>query len=232
MIIPRYAKDRGHLNFGWLDAKHTFSFGSYFDPAHMGFRSLRVINNDLVQAGMGFDTHPHKDMEIITYILEGELEHRDTVGNHAVIKPGEIQIMSAGRGIFHSEFNPSLTNSTKLYQIWIIPNQFGIKPRYEQYNFLNRIKQNEFIDLANPHGGDQVAKIYQDASLKYGKFSKGFEVELNLDQTRGYWIQMLVGNCHIGELQISSEDGIRIENEDHIHLSFSSHSEMLLFELK
>lgn len=231
MISIRKADERGHLDFGWLDAKHTFSFGSYFDPAYMGFKSLRVINNDLIAPAGGFDTHPHKDMEIITFILEGELEHRDTMGNHSIIKPGEIQIMSAGSGVHHSEHNPSQTNSTKLYQIWIIPNEKGIDPRYEQYSYLDRIKENDFIYLATSRGGEGIAKIYQDASLKLGKFSAGGSKKLSIDPAKGYWIQVTSGEVSVNGNKLSKEDGASLENVSELKIEAIKESEVLLFEL-
>lgn len=232
MIKIRKASERGHVNLGWLDARHTFSFGSYLDPAHMGFRSLRVINNDLIREASGFDTHPHKDMEIMTFILEGAIEHRDTMGNHSIIRPGEIQIMSAGTGVFHSEHNPSKNAKTKLYQIWIEPNQKGVEPRYEQYDYLSRIKVNELIDLATPVGGDQIAKIYQRASIKFGKFEAGCNKKINLEQTSGYWIQVIEGALKVNEHEAFTEDGVCIENFESLDLQFLKDTEFLLFELE
>lgn len=231
MITIRKANERGHVNLGWLNAKHTFSFGSYFDPAHMGFRSLRVINNDLVSEGKGFDTHPHKDMEIITFILEGSLEHRDTMGNHSIIKPGEIQIMSAGTGVFHSEHNPSQTQKTKLYQIWILPDQKGVEPRYEQYNYLDRVIDNDFIDLATPTGGDRIAKVYQQASIKFGKFNADQNKELELNQSKGYWLQIVSGKLEVNGQEVEKEDGIAIEDQENVNFKFKENTEILLFEM-
>lgn len=231
MISVRKAKDRGHVNIGWLNAKHTFSFGSYFDPAHMSFRSLRVINNDLIAPAGGFDTHPHKDMEIMTFILEGELEHRDTIGNHSIIKPGEIQIMSAGTGVYHSEHNPSDSNSTKLYQIWITPNQSGVEPRYEQYDYLHRVKTNDIIDLVTPEGGDQIPMIYQDASIKFGKFESGVNKSIDLDSNKGYWVQVIKGELEVEGSVLESEDGLSIEKQNSITFDFTNDTEFLLFEL-
>jgi quercetin 2,3-dioxygenase len=232
MIKVRKASDRGHVKFGWLDAKHTFSFGHYFDPAHMGFRSLRVINNDIVSAGMGFDTHPHKDMEIITFIIEGELEHKDTLGNNSIIKTGEIQIMSAGSGIYHSEYNPSAKLPTTLYQIWIKPNALGISPRYEQYSYLDRIKINDWIDLVNSEGADGIAKIYQEATVRFGSFKENFQMLLNLSSLHGYWIQVIKGDLKLNGTTLSSSDGVSIEEESVVNFEFNQDTELLLFELK
>jgi len=231
MLKIRNADERGHLNFGWLDAKHTFSFGSYHDPAHMGFRSLRVINNDLISGGGGFDTHPHKDMEIMTFILEGSLEHRDTMGNHSIIKPGEIQIMSAGSGVFHSEHNPSETESTKLYQIWITPNKKGVEPRYEQFSYLDRVKENDFIDLVTPEGGERIPMIYQDAIIKLGSFKKDKSSVLKLNDKKGYWIQVLKGSFKVNNESIKAEDGLSIENLGELRIQSVESGEVLLFEL-
>lgn len=231
MISIRKASERGHLNFGRLDAKHTFSFGSYLDPAHMGFRSLRVMNNDTIAPEGGFKTHPHKNMEIITFILEGQLEHRDTMGNHSIINPGEIQIMSAGSGVFHSEFNPSSDQATKLYQIWIKPSQMNIEPRYEQYSFKEHLKVNRFIDLVTTKGGEGVVKIYQDASVKYGVFEHGETFSEQLNLSKGYWVQIISGSVEVNGNICESEDGISIEENNHLDLSFLKKSELLIFEL-
>lgn len=231
MIKVRSANERGHINLGWLDAKHTFSFGSYHDPAHMGFRSLRVINNDLISGGGGFDTHPHKDMEIITFILEGSLEHRDTMGNHSTIRPGEIQIMSAGSGVFHSEHNPSESESTKLYQIWITPNKRGVEPRYEQFSYLDRIKENDFIELVNPEGGEKIPMIYQDARIKLGRFEKDNTSKVELVSSKGYWIQVLKGSFKVNNELVNAEDGVSIENLSEMNIQSMEPGELLLFEL-
>lgn len=228
----RKANERGSVNLGWLEAKHSFSFGSYCDPAYMGFKSLRVINNDIIESGKGFDTHPHKDMEIITFVLKGKLEHRDTLGNHSIIIPGEIQIMSAGKGIFHSEFNPCETNTTELYQIWIKPQSKGGESRYEQYSYLDRIKLNDIIPLIQAEGGDQIARINQAANLYFGKFelNKSKKIELNCD--KAYWIQILEGKFEIDQLALNKADGLSIENEVVLEIGCKESGEFLLFELE
>lgn len=230
MIAIRKASERGHLDYGWLKANYTFSFASYFDPAHMGFRSLRVMNNDTIDGGKGFDTHPHKDMEIITFILEGALEHRDTLGNHSIIKPGEIQIMSAGTGVYHSEFNP-LDKDTKLYQIWIKPNKLGVEPRYEQYSYLDRLKKNEFIDLVTSNGAEKVAKVYQDAAIRLGHFEAGYSHELQANPANGHWLQVISGELEVNGHLLKTADGVALEDVSKIELNYLSNSEVLHFEL-
>ena len=227
----RKACERGHLNFGWLDAKHTFSFGSYLDPAQMGFKTLRVINNDIVAEGKGFETHPHKDMEIITFIICGEIEHRDTLGNITRIKPGEIQVMSAGTGVFHSEFNPRDDQKTEMYQIWIKPKVHGVKPHYDQFNYTSRIIENDFIELVAPIKKDQVALINQDARLLFGKFSKDGVKNLKLDQSKSYWLQVVSGSLSVDNTLLERADGLAVENEKDLNITSLEKSEVLLFEL-
>jgi redox-sensitive bicupin YhaK (pirin superfamily) len=227
----RRANDRGHLDFGWLNARHTFSFGSFFDPEFMGFKSLRVMNNDRVQATKGFDTHPHKDMEIITFLIEGELSHRDTLGNNAIIKPGEIQIMSAGSGIFHSEFNSSETNENYLYQIWIIPSVKSVAPRYEQYSYEDRIKLNDLTVIANPTGGDKIAKIYQDTTLSIGRFEQSKALDLNLNNDKGYWLQVIKGSFEVDGEELFEADGICFEDIKSLSIKSKEAGEFLFFEL-
>ncbi len=231
MIKIRRSKDRGNLNFGWLNANHTFSFGSYFDPENMGFRSLRVMNNDRIAPNKGFETHPHKDMEIITFLIKGELSHRDTLGNNSIIRPGEIQIMSAGSGIFHSEFNSSEDQESYLYQIWIQPNVFSIAPRYEQYSYEDRVNLNGLTVLANSVGGEKIAKIFQEASLSLGRFESKKELEVKLDSSKGYWLQIVKGSFEINEKNLFEADGISFEEEGLLNLKCLESGEFLLFEL-
>ena len=191
MIIIRPAQERGQANFGWLDSKHTFSFGSYYDPHHMGFSNLRVINEDKVQPGQGFGTHSHKDMEIISYVLQGELEHKDSIGNGSVIRPGDVQRMSAGTGIAHSEFNASDTDPVHFLQIWIHPGQVGIQPSYEQKNFALEEKQGKFKLVASPDGRDNSVTIHQDANLYVAALNKGDRVNHSTENNRSLWLQIL-----------------------------------------
>lgn len=231
MIAIRKASERGHLDYGWLKANYTFSFASYFDPAHMGFRSLRVMNNDYIAGGGGFETHPHKNMEIITFILKGSLEHRDTMGNHSVIKAGEIQVMSAGTGVFHSEFNPSKSDSTELYQIWIKPNTLNTEPSYQQQSFRDSTKLNKFVELVSNKEKSGVATIHQDASINYGKFKKEVVHIQSLNPTKGYWFQIVSGAISINEKNLMKEDGFSVESLDSVELVFKEDSEILMFEL-
>lgn len=179
MIRIRKALDRGHANHGWLNAYHTFSFADYFDPASMGFRALRVMNEDRVMPGKGFGTHGHRDMEIVTYVLEGELEHKDSMGNGAVLRPGEFQRISAGSGIRHSEFNPSASEPVHLYQIWLLPKSNGIQPSYEQKNFADTEKQGRLRLVASPDGADGSLTIHQDARIYLAKLDAGETLDTN-----------------------------------------------------
>ncbi|MBC77150.1 MAG: quercetin 2,3-dioxygenase [Halobacteriovoraceae bacterium] len=231
MIYHRKAEERGKVNLGWLQGSHTFSFGHYYDPKHMGFKNLRVINDDNIAGGRGFDTHPHKDMEIITFVTDGVLEHKDTLGSHALIRPGEIQIMSAGSGIFHSEYNHLKDESTKLFQIWIEPNKLGVAPRYEQYDYMPRKVRNGLTLLVSPQGGENIASIYADAKLSLGHYEGGKEIHLDLDSQKSYWLQMVSGSAVFNEAKLGRGDGLAIQEEDGLFLSVEAESEFLLFEL-
>jgi len=176
MIRIRKAQERGHADHGWLETRHTFSFGSYHDPEHMGFRSLRVMNEDIVQPGQGFGAHPHQDMEIVTYVLAGQLEHKDSMGNGQVLRPGEFQRMSAGTGILHSEFNPSDTDSVHFYQIWLYPDRKGIEPSYEQRAFAPAQRHNRLRLVASPSGENESLSIHQDARIYLASLDADIEV--------------------------------------------------------
>ena len=224
-MIVRKANERGNVKFNWLDAYHTFSFGSYYDPAHMGFESLRVINEDFIDKGMGFDTHPHKNMEIITFMLKGQLAHKDSMGNISTIEPGEIQVMSAGTGVFHSEFNPSETNPTHSYQIWIQPNKFNVEPRYEQFSYLDKARKNQFTKLLSPNGCDDSVMIYQDVNLWYGDFEQGQELNV---EGKG-WLQVLEGQLEANGEVIETSDGLAFKNET-VNIQTSKQCRLLWFE--
>ncbi len=228
MITKRKSNERGSVSIDWLKSQHTFSFGSYYDPMWMGFSSLRVINEDWIDEGKGFDTHPHKDMEIITFILEGVIEHKDTLGNHSKIYPGEIQIMSAGTGVYHSEFNPNTEQKTHLLQIWIEPDTLGVKPRYEQFTYAQ--KQNELVPLASAEGGENIAKIYQDASIFYGDFQND-KMSKELDKQRKYWIQVIAGQATVNDEIIESGDALGISDMESLQLSTTGQVKFLLFDL-
>ena len=227
MIRIRKAADRGHANHGWLDTWHTFSFDSYHDPAHMGFHSLRVINEDHVAAGAGFPPHPHRDMEIITYILAGALEHRDSMGSHGVIRPGEVQRMSAGQGIRHSEFNHSRSDPVHFLQIWILPNVQGVKPSYEQ----KRIELDGGLWLvASPDGDNGSVMIHQDARV-YAARLNGGEVSHALAPGRRAWLQVARGTAKLNGMTLQAGDGTSIEAETSLRLAADGSAEVLLFDL-
>jgi hypothetical protein len=225
----RRASDRGNLKIDWLDAKYSFSFGSYFDPAHMGFNSLRVINNDIIAPGKGFETHSHDNMEIITIVLDGELEHKDTLGNQEVIGPGEIQLMSAGSGISHSEFNPNPNKETELYQIWIETNQIDVEPRYDQFSYKDRIKDDSLILIGSPKSTDGVARIHQDVNLHLGSLNAGKSIDSpNIDAK--YWLQVIQGKIEVSGVELSKADGASFEKSELKRLVGIEKSEFLLFE--
>jgi len=232
MMTLRPSQERGHLNFGWLDTYHTFSFGEYFDPAHRGFRTLRVINEDRVAPGQGFGTHPHADMEIITYILEGELEHRDSMGNGSVIKPGDVQRMSAGTGITHSEFNPSEKKPVHLLQIWIFPDKKEIKPSYEQKHFPDEEKQNRLCLIASSDGREGSVQIHQDALVYASLVDKGNSVQHVLKPGRGAWIHLVRGSVTVNGKSLKAGDAVGVDDEESsVSIVADSQAEILLFDL-
>lgn len=228
----RRSGERGHFNFGWLDTFHTFSFSGYYDPNFMGFRSLRVINEDTVEAGQGFPTHPHKDMEILTYVYEGAVAHRDSMGNTTQIQAGEFQIMSAGTGITHSEFNPSEDERLRLLQIWIKPRQLNLKPRYDQKKFTPEDLRDRFKLIVSPDARDGSMLVNQDALLYAGALSAGRALARPLDPERGYWLQVVKGDLAANEQQLAQGDGLAIENARDLNIRADSDgAEFLLFDL-
>lgn len=232
MITIRPSQERGNANFGWLDSRHTFSFGRYYDPHHMGFASLRVINEDKVKPGQGFGTHRHRDMEIISYVLAGELEHKDSIGNGSIIRPGDVQRMSAGTGIAHSEFNGSAIDPVHFLQIWILPQQAGIKPSYEQKHFSLEEKQGKLRLVASPDGRDNSVTINQDANLYVAALNKGDRVNHNTDKNRSLWIQVAKGGVEINGQVLQAGDGAAITNETEIAIvGTADDPEILLFDL-
>ena len=231
MKFLRKSADRGSANFGWLQALHSFSFGNYYDPRYMGFSALRVINEDRVAAARGFPTHGHQDMEIITFILSGALEHKDSMGNGSIITPGQIQYMSAGTGVDHSEYNPSTTEQTHLLQIWIEPHTKGLTPRYGQKDFTRENITNSLYLLCSEQGENGSIPIRQDAKLFVGKFLAGHTQIVPTKNNRGTWIQVLSGNLEVAEERLSPGDGLAIEQVDQILLSASTPCEFLLFDL-
>jgi redox-sensitive bicupin YhaK (pirin superfamily) len=231
MIKIRKAKDRGHFNFGWLDTYHTFSFGDYYDPSFMGFRSLRVINEDFVHAGRGFPTHSHRDMEIITYILEGGLEHRDSLGNGSVIRPGDVQRMTAGTGVSHSEANPSSEESVHLLQIWIVPQERGLKPGYEQKFFSDEQKQGSLRLIASADGREDSVTVNQDVSVYGAVVDKGQTVNYQLAPNRHAWIQVARGDVEVNGVKLDQGDGAAISSESELTMSGQTRAEILLFDM-
>ncbi len=230
MISTRHAAERGHFNHGWLDTWHTFSFADYYDPAHMGFSALRVINEDFVAPGKGFPTHGHRDMEIITWILEGALEHKDSLGSGSVIRPGDAQRMSAGTGIRHSEFNPLKNEQVHLLQIWLLPNKQGIAPGYEQTHFDDAAFTNRLRLIASPDGHEGSVTIHQDARV-YAARLNGAEVAHSLAPKRRAWIQVARGDVALNGQKLAAGDGAAVENETALRFTVEKSAELLLFDL-
>lgn len=231
MIQVRKAQARGHANFGWLNSHHTFSFGSYYDPEHMGFRKLRVINEDRVKAGMGFGEHPHADMEILSYVVDGALAHKDNIGNHAVIRPGEIQRMSAGSGIRHSEFNHSRTDTVHFLQIWIETDKPGMQPSYEQTYFADKLQDGEWLLIASADGREDSIRVFQDMALYAARWSKGQTNQLNLAPGRHAWVQVVKGAAAINGHPLNTSDGAAISDETRLTLTATTDAEILVFDL-
>jgi redox-sensitive bicupin YhaK (pirin superfamily) len=231
MITVRRSQERGGGDYGWLNTKHTFSFSDYWDPRWMGFRSLRVINEDYVAPSSGFPTHPHSDMEIITYVLEGKLEHKDSLGTGSVILPGDGQRMTAGRGIRHSESNPSKTEQVHLYQIWILPEKKGLEPSYEQKSFPTEEKQGQLRLIASPDTKDGSVKINQDARLYVTLLKPGEEVTHTLGQNRHGWLQVAKGGVELNGQKLEQGDGAAIGDEQKLAIKGTRDSEVLLFDL-
>lgn len=231
MITIRKSSDRGYFDHGWLKTHHTFSFGDYHDPQWMGFRTLRVINEDWVEPGMGFGTHPHRDMEIITYVLEGALEHKDSMGTGSVIVPGEVQRMSAGSGVTHSEFNHSPKERVHLLQIWILPEKKGIIPSYEQKTFSADKKENKLCLLASPDGRDGSLHIHQDAHVYATLLKKAATVELPLQENRHAWVQVVRGTIILNGHPLNAGDGAALSEESELKLTGVTDAEVLTFEL-
>jgi len=231
MVRVRKAAERGHFDFGWLNTYHTFSFGEYFDPAHMGFRTLRVINEDRVRAGAGFPTHPHRDMEIVSYVIEGALEHKDSMGNGSVIRPGEVQRMTAGTGITHSEYNPSPSEGVHFLQIWILPERRGLRPGYEQKTFPDEVKRGALRLVASRDGRDGSVTIHQDASIFASLLDAGQQLERDLPPGRHAWVQVVRGTLDVNGYMLSESDGAGIDGEPALSLTARQSAEFLLFEL-
>ena len=233
-VTPRKASERGLTELGWLTSRHSFSFGEYYDPRHMGFRTLRVINDDWVKAGSGFGMHGHRDMEIITIVVEGSLEHRDSLGHGAALLPSEAQVMTAGRGIRHSEFNPSKTGSAHFIQIWIEPEALGLEPEYSQRAFPPESSLDTLLRIAGPQTRDDSAlTIHQDADVFVTNLSKETSIEHTLRQGRGVWIQVIKGTCSVNEHTITDGDALALEGVGTITLrGIADSTALILFDLR
>jgi redox-sensitive bicupin YhaK (pirin superfamily) len=230
MMNIRRANERGHADHGWLNAWHSFSFAGYYDPAHMGFRSLRVINDDTVAPGAGFGTHPHQDMEIITYILSGALEHKDSLGNGRVIRPGEVQYMAAGTGVQHSEFNPSEKDAVHLLQIWIQPDRKGVKPRYAEKSFA-KAKTGVLHLVASKAGRDDSIAINQDADVLLAKLQSGESVAHSLRARRHAWVHVAEGAVELNGERLNAGDAAAVSEETILKLTARTPAQVLLFDL-
>ncbi|MBS0374314.1 MAG: pirin family protein [Proteobacteria bacterium] len=231
MIVVRDRDRRGRTQMGWLDSRHTFSFGEYRDPNHMGYRSLRVINDDRVIPGAGFGTHGHRDMEIVTYVLSGALAHRDSLGNGSTIRPGDVQRMSAGTGITHSEFNASSTEPVHFLQIWILPETTGIAPGYEQKQFTADERRNRFRLVADHDGSDGAVRIHQDARLSVATLEAGASLDVPLPAGRHAWLQVARGVVALEGDELREGDGAAIRDETAVRLESAHGAELLLFDL-
>jgi len=231
MIQIRKAKDRGHARHGWLESYHTFSFAAYHDPDHMGFRSLRVINEDWIQPGQGFATHSHRDMEIITYVLEGSLEHKDSMNNGSVIRPGDVQMMRAGTGVTHSEYNHSDKELVHLLQIWILPDEDGLEPTYDQRHFPLAERQNVLRLVASRDGRDASIHIHQNADLYAAVLADGQSVSHTLAAGRHAWVQMARGRARLNGSTLEEGDGAALSSETTIDLVADDAAEILVFDL-
>jgi len=231
MIHIRKSEDRGHANHGWLDTHFTFSFADYYDPKHIHFRTLRVMNDDRVAGGGGFPMHPHRDMEIVTYVLEGALEHHDSMGNGSVIRPGDVQYMSAGTGVRHSEFNASQTEPVHLYQIWMFPEKEGLKPAYDQKSFSDAEKRGKLRLVASPGGRDGSVKIRQDNELYAALLKEGEAVKHELKPERHAYVQVARGSVKLNGTKLEEGDGAAISNEHGVELTGVGDAEVLLFDL-
>lgn len=231
MIKIRKSSERGFANHGWLKSFHTFSFANYYDPAHMHFGNLRVINEDFIAAGAGFGKHPHDNMEIITYVISGALSHQDSMGNSSTIFPGEVQIMSAGTGVFHSEFNHEKAGETHLLQIWILPKSKNISPRYGQKSFVEDFKKSDFVLVVSGSGRDGSIQINQDAEIFVGKFSAGKKFDFAPKENRKIWLQMISGKISINGSSLENGDAAAIVGELEIKIIAEENSEFLLFDL-
>ncbi|MBD1919616.1 pirin family protein [Microcoleus sp. FACHB-831] len=231
MITLRKSEDRGHANHGWLNSYHTFSFANYYDTAHMGFRDLRVINEDRVKEGNGFGAHSHRDMEIISYVLEGALEHKDSMGNSSIIRPGEVQIMSAGTGVTHSEYNHSESDTVHFLQIWILPNGKGLQPRYDQKMYSDEEKHGKLRLIVSQDGRDGSVSINQDVNLYATKLEAGQKIDSAIVPNRHAWVQVIQGQITLNDVVLHTGDGAAVSDESNLVMEAKEAAEILLFDL-
>ncbi len=228
-LVLRPANDRGHANLGWLNSHHTFSFAHYYDPAHMGFRALRVINDDVVRPGTGFDTHGHRDMEIISYVLSGALAHRDSSGGEGVLQRGDVQYMSAGTGIRHSEFNATQDKDVHFLQIWIVPPKDGLPPSYDQVRIACEDKRNTLYPIAGRRGA--ALPTHQDVAVMASLLDAGHRLAYDLDAGRGVWIQLASGSVTVNGVAMKAGDGLAAEDVARLEIIADNDAELLLFDL-
>jgi redox-sensitive bicupin YhaK (pirin superfamily) len=231
MLTIRRAQDRGHADHGWLNTHHTFSFADFYDPAHMGFRALRVINDDTVEGGQGFGKHGHRDMEIISYVLEGALAHEDSTGTGETIRPGDVQRMSAGSGVMHSEYNASKTDAVHFLQIWLVPDKRGIAPSYEQKRFEDEDKRGKLRLVASPDARDGSLTIHTDALVYAGLFDKGERGELSIAKGRHAWIHVARGTVKVNDQALGAGDGIAVSDEASVKIEGVDGGEVIAFDL-
>lgn len=227
----RRSSERGYADHGWLKSYHTFSFADYRDPQHMHFRALRVMNEDWIAPGQGFGEHPHHDMEIVTYVLEGQLEHRDSMGNGEILRPGEFQRMSAGRGITHSEFNPSATEPVHLYQIWLFPQEKGLKPSYQQRDFSALDRHGRWQLVASPQAEAGSLAIHQDAKIYLADLKAGQVLQYSLELSRHAWLQVLRGTVQIDSQLLTAGDGLAVSEDPGFVVQSAEGAELMLFDL-
>ena len=232
MITLRKAEERGHFDFGWLNTYHSFSFGDYYDPKHTRFRTLRVINEDFVQPGHGFPMHGHRDMEIVTYILQGALEHRDSMGTGSIIRRGDAQRMSAGTGVMHSETNPSPDAPVHLLQIWIFPSEQNLQPEYEEKKFSDEEKRNKLRLIVSPEGSDGSVRIHQDAKIYASLLDNQQEVAHTLENGRSAWLQVAAGSVTLNDVVLKQGVGAAVSQESNLNITAQEPAEVLLFDLK
>ncbi len=230
VIKVRRSNERGHANHGWLDSYHTFSFGEYFDRNHMAFRSLRVINEDWVEGGEGFGRHPHQDMEIFTYIVEGGLKHEDSMGHQSTIKAGDVQKITAGTGIYHSEFNASAKDQVHLLQIWIMPERKGLKPSYQEFTLAPQGAEPLTL-IGSPQGGNNIVQFNQDVYIYRGILPKGKDIGIDIKPERGVWLQVVKGKVELNGHLLSNGDAISIENSNKVFIQSKDDAEFLVFDL-